>query len=192
MFDEPPEKIKWFKSRFIPVGFALFGDYFPEMTKLLIGHLNRYFAELLQLNLFNIQRPKNNESWEKFFYDCSKDISKLIGKFNEEFTKTQEFISGCDVNIFNQLNHKKKLEMCQKIGEIVQKSEFCKFTEEFNKKLNEEFANSFSVESAESADYIIGSIDSWYIFNKINIPNKSSLANIRKEYFDYKDIMKIE
>ena len=182
-YDEPPVRINWFKE----IG----------MIDLLINHLNSYFDELSQLNLFNIQKRKNNESWKEFFDVWSKNIGESINEFNKKLIETQKFIGKYDVHTVMK-HHKENMVMCEKISAILQLANFCSFTEEFIKKLYEEFDNNFSVKSAESADNIIDSINSWYEDNKINIPKKNSKyeqnifssGNSQKKYFVYKDIIK--
>jgi hypothetical protein len=183
-YRDPPEIINWFNG--------------TDTVSLLIDSLNQFFSELIRLKLFVIQQHSNNEEWETFFQKQTGFIRNTVRLYCSEKTTVEKDISKFEVHTVFK-NHKENKTSCAKIDALVTKWAFPRFTDNFINDLSKEFNNSFSVKTAEAADLIINSIDSWYVENHINIPSKEiSLADnsasviTDKKYFVYDEIVEDE
>jgi hypothetical protein len=181
-FDDLSLKITWFKD--------------TDIVGILIDSLNRFFSELTSLKLFAvIQQHSNNETWEFFFKNQAKSIKNDIKRYYIRKTEVERFIGNYEIHIFNT-NHKENRASCEKIEDFLTTWNFTRFTNDLISDLKKEFNNSFSVKTAEAADLIINSIDSWYAENHLDVPTKgipvtnNFISTItEKNYFIYDEIV---
>jgi hypothetical protein len=180
-YGDPTAIIEWFN------GIGIVG--------LLLDSLNQFFSELTRLSLFTIQQRSNNKEWEIFFQTQADSIKEIIRQYNNNKIGVEKYISQHEVHTILK-NHKENKASCAKIDSLIADWTFSRFTENFINELKEEFNNSFSVKTAESADLIINSLDSWYVENNLNIPvngktitNNSVSVVINRSYFVYDEIV---
>lgn len=179
-YSEKPRKILWFKD--------------TDIVGLIIDSLNQYFTELIQLNLFNIQKRENGEEWNDFFENSALPIRGMVRKLNVDKDAVDKYISQYEIHTIMK-NHKENTAMCARIDTFVLNISFDQFVKKMENDLKEEFYKGFSVKTAESADMIINSIDTWYIENNLKIPS-SNIKDIAKtgmtkrQYFVYEDIVR--
>ena len=175
-----PEKIIWFKN--------------ASIVENIVVALNQYFIELGKIDIFDL--INYNENWNDFLIKQALIIQEKIKEYYREINETKQFVNNKNVHTVNK-GHIENMFMVQKIDTIVGKLSIELFVNYIRNEILKIIKNNFSVKTAESSEIIIGSIDTWYNKNKINIPSKKNIENLKSnetnlnnDFFSIENILK--